>query len=114
MRESMEQFLARRRKLVRWWPPVGVAMLLVLVGFAGWLWFTQPLMVNPNEMARRLISGDIDDGTLVILAGMVPLLLWGCLIVTAGLVLLGFSVTAAERRYLAALDDKGGSGRTTA
>jgi hypothetical protein len=87
MRLSPEQssYLAARERFLRWWPAAGIALLGSVLGLGVWLWVSVPTLVSPWACATRLQDGSLAEGTLVLMAGMLPV---------AMLLLLGFLVAA--------------------
>ena len=103
-----EAFLHHRRKLIRTWPYAGGGLLAALVLFSGWLYIRSPLLIDPTEIVRRLQGDGVDPSTLMALAGLVPLLFLGCIILLFLLVVFTFAKFRTESKYLAMLDQQDG------
>jgi len=82
---QQHSYLAERERFLRWWPPLGVLLLGSVLGLGVWLWVSVPTLVSPWTFAARLQEGTLAEGTLVLMAGMLPV---------AMLLLLGFMVAA--------------------
>jgi hypothetical protein len=93
-------FVDTRWRLVRSWPVVCSACLVLLLGFSAWLWLTRPLMINPWAAMAGLESGAIPDATLALMAAMVPVLMLMYLFVLVAGIILSLSVVANERRHI--------------
>lgn len=94
-------FLARRRRMVRSWLPVGSLLLLGLAGLGAWLVSARPMLANPFAVFARISAGTMPEGSLALLAAMAPVLLLMLLLLAVCAVLLAFGAFANERRYLA-------------
>ncbi|MFP4154711.1 MAG: hypothetical protein ACOC00_00690 [Halothiobacillaceae bacterium] len=106
MVRDLETMLCRRRRLVRIWPRIAVALVLLTIGLFAALFIFQPLLVNPLEVLAMIEAGTLEPSTQALLAAMAPVLL---LAVGALLILLILFVTAGminERRLLDLIDDK--------
>lgn len=103
LQSEEERFLQRRRAVIRAWPFVGGGLLAGLVLFSLWLYLRSPLLIDPTEIVRRLEGGGLDSSTLLTLAGMVPVLFLGCLILLCLLIALTFARFRTEGRYIAML-----------
>jgi fatty acid desaturase len=98
--ESDLQFVRRRAALVRAWPWVGTALLLVVVGLWGYWFFSGMLLANPWAVARGLERGTLrhDTAQTLALVGAVAFLAIGFLLLA--LILLLWAAMANERRLL--------------
>lgn len=102
-----ERFLQRRRAVIRTWPFVGGGLLAALVLFSVWLYLRSPLLIDPTEIIQRLEGGGLDSSTLLTLAGLVPVLFLGCLVLLFLLIVLTFVRFRTESRYIAILLRRG-------
>ena len=100
-----QAFLLHRRKLIRIWPAIGGGLMAALLVFSGWLYVRSPLLIDPTEIVRRLQGDGVDPSTLMALAGLVPLLFLGCIILLFLLVVFTFAKFRVERKYLAMLGE---------
>lgn len=98
------QFMAKRKKLARTWPVVGTVLLAVLIAFLAWLYYHNPLLVNPFEIISRLEKGTVEQSTLVLMAVLLPFMFLTCFVLLAALVLFVFSAFSAEKRHMRAVD----------
>lgn len=100
LNDKDERFLADRQWRSRFGRP---AMIVVAVLWAGaWLGFVLgvPLLANPVRVIEQLRADQLEPGTVLLLAAMCPVLftLVGLLVLV--FLLLAFSWTGMERRYL--------------
>lgn len=95
------QFVARRVKLVRRWPAVGILLVMLLSGFGAWLYFTRPLLINPFYVFSRLQEGSIPASSMKLMAAMLPVAILLCLVLVLTIVLFAFVAFANERKYQA-------------
>ncbi len=103
--EKQQQFLAQRRRLVRLWPRVGIPAAILFVGLVGWLFYRSPLLVNPYAVLDRLRDSTLERSTVLLMAGMLPIISLCCLSVVAFLLVLTFTFIARERQYLAIIEE---------
>lgn len=102
--ERERRFIDRRRNVVRYWRFAGPLLVVMVVGFAAWLYLRTPLLIDPFEMLARLEAGEIPESTLVIMAALVPVLFLGLLVLLAGLVVIMYAAISGEKRYLAIIE----------
>ncbi len=93
-------WLERRRRLTRAWTPVGVLLVLLLLGAAALAARTAPLLFNPLAVTARLRDGRMDPRTLELMAAMLPVVMLMCLAITLAALVLAFAAFRNERRYL--------------
>jgi hypothetical protein len=96
-----QRFLAKRSKLVRIWPYVGAVLLAMLIGLGMWLFWSKPLLANPLVVVTRLKSDSIAESTMVLMAGMLPVVVLMCIGLTVTVVLFAFAAFSNEKKYLA-------------
>jgi hypothetical protein len=98
--DDEETFLRRRARLQRYWPWVGVGLLLAVLGMWGSLLLQGSLLVNPWSVMTRLEAGDLAPGTLAALAllGSMGFLVLG--IVMLAILALLHAAMRNERRLL--------------
>lgn len=94
------QFLSKREKFVNAWPWLGGALIVLMLGYVGFLWFTKPLLANPVYVLEQLQQNAIPEATLVLMAGMLPEAILMCFGLAGALLAFSFSVMATEKRYL--------------
>ena len=99
-----QAFVEKRRKLVALWPYAGVGLLAGMLGFAAWLWFFVPTMINPLVTAEAIKNGALEETTLYAMALMLPALLLACLGAFAVVVALFFVAFGNERKLIDIID----------
>ena len=97
--EKEKDFVAKRAKLIQAWPLVGSLLLCLLIGLGLWLYFCRPLLANPMLVISKLESDAIPVSMLTLMAGLLPLCVLMCLLLTVVMVLFGFTLFANERKY---------------
>jgi len=100
-----ERFLEKRRILLRAWRYAGPLLLLGIGGFAAYLYFNTPLLINPFAVASGIESGSIEQSTLQLMAVFVPVLFITACFLLVVLVVLMYAAFANEKKYLAILDE---------
>jgi len=93
-------WLERRRRLTRTWTPVGVLLVLLLLGGAALAARTAPLLFNPLAVTARLRDGRMDPRTLELMAAMLPVVMLMCLAIALAVLAFAFVAFRNERRYL--------------
>jgi hypothetical protein len=101
---AQEDFLLKRKKLVQSWPFVGTFLLLFLLFIAGWMYFHNPLLVNPFAVAAEVDAASLDPSTLILMAILLPVGILVAFFVLTVLVLLGFGVIFNEKKYQQIID----------
>jgi hypothetical protein len=97
-------FIARRRRLIRSWPYVGSGAILLLASFLLWLVVTKPLLANPFFVISELQRGAIEQSTLTLMAGMLPVAVLAAIFVCILTLILVYVAISNERKYLALLE----------
>lgn len=98
---SERAFVEKRARLVGSWPPIGFASIGLLFGLAAWLWLSAPVLVDPWFVLDGLESGAFSEGTIRLMAAMLPVVVLLCLLVVLVSLLLAFAVFSNERRLIA-------------
>ena len=93
-------FVNRRRKLIRLWSVMGILLLILLGLFTLWMFMSNPLLVNPFEVADQLLAGTIETPTLQLMAGLLPVAMLMCLTTVLVLIIYVFAAIGNEKRYL--------------
>lgn len=93
-------FIERRKRLARYWPWTGVTVLLGLLGYVVWLWFSSPLLINPWAVFDALEKNTLAQSTLVVMAAMLPILMLSLVVFMVVIVALLFQVMAREKRLI--------------
>jgi len=102
--EQLVKFLKKRRRLARFWPVIATLLLMGILAFVVWLFLKNPLLVNPFEVASRLDAGTVESSTLILMAGMLPIMFLACLLILIVVILFGFTVFSNEKKYLEIID----------
>lgn len=97
-------FIAKRRRLVRWWNLVGSLTFAGLVLFVAWMFWRQPRLINPLHVVGELQAGGIPQATLEIMAAMLPMVVLAIFFVLAVMIGFAFAMIGNERRYLRIID----------
>ncbi len=100
LEQKQQEFLEKRRKLVRTWPTIGFLLLMGILATLVWLWFQQPLLINPLEVVNRLEAGSMQNSTLVMMAVMLPLVFLICFVLLVIVVLFAYVTFANEKKHL--------------
>ena len=99
--DSQTRFVTKRQKLLRTWTVFGPLLLVALASLGAWLYWRQPLLINPFEVASRLESGAITDPTLSLIALLLPLLMLNSLVLVAIMVIFMYGAFSNERKFIA-------------
>lgn len=105
-------YLTRRRRMQSAWRVVGPSLFLAAAGLAMWLILRHPLLVNPWEVSRGLADGTISEGTILVMAGLLPLAVGACLLLLLTVLALVQSAMSNERRLLRIIDRLGAGVRS--
>jgi len=98
------EFIKKRSFFVRWWNVVGSIMLFVLGGMAVWFFVRVPNFINPLHVIEQLKLGTLPQSSLVVMAGMLPIVVLGLLLVCVAVIIFIFAFFSNERRYLAIIE----------
>ena len=101
MTDEQRLYIERRWKLTGAWPWVAGVVVVVLGCFLAFLFVRTPLLVNPFEVGRRVAGGELDEGTLGMLAVMTPVLFLTCFFLLGVLLALATAAFANERKFIA-------------
>lgn len=102
--EKEQRFLQKRRLLLKYWPIAGSFSLLLLGMLTAWLFWSSPLLVNPNLVWKELQSGGLGESQALIMAGLLPVVMLLALLLTLVVILFGFTALRNEKRELAIID----------
>lgn len=95
------RFVTKRRRFVKAWPLVGTILISLAIGLGVWLFLSKPLLANPFTVLSKLKSGSIPHSTLVLMAGILPIVVLMCIALVITIVLFVFASFNNERKYLA-------------
>jgi hypothetical protein len=101
--EKDQEFLARRSKFIRAWPVVGGMLICLLIGFSIWLFLFRPLLANPFFVFSELKSQSIVPSNLSLMAGLLPVVVLMCLVLTLIVLIFAFVAFATEKRHSAVI-----------
>jgi uncharacterized membrane protein len=99
MNSEDEAFLKKREKMIKTWPFVGVAIIIMFLGLAMHFFISVPRMINPIQVFSELNSGTIPETSLVIMTAMVPILNLTIIVMMVVFVLLAWKFFSHEKRY---------------
>ena len=85
-------------------------MLFVLGGMGVWFFVRVPNFINPLHVIEQLKSGTLPQSSLVVMAGMLPIVVLGLLLVCCAVIGFSFAFFSNERRYLRIIKDMQKSG----
>jgi len=103
--KSELSFVEERGKLVRYWKTVGPLMCTVFLALVVWLYFRAPLFINPFRVFSRLEEGTLEPSTLILMAGLLPVVVITTLLILAALIFFAFCVIRREKRYLKIIEN---------
>lgn len=110
--DQQKAFLEKRMKMVRSWPILGSMIILLEAGFAAWLLWKHPLLINPQAVLSKLKDGSLPDSTLSLMAAFLPFVIILCLGLLAMLILFAFVALANERKHIAIIQVLSGNNPT--
>ena len=99
MDEKQRLFWDKRGRLLSAWGFVGPLCLLAIVGFLAWLYFRNPLLINPLEVAARLENETLQHSTQTMMALMLPVMFLACFVLLLAIVGLMYAAFHSERKY---------------
>lgn len=95
-----QKFLEKRARFVQTWRYVGAVLLALLLGLGVWLFWTKPLLADPFFVWTQLRNQSMPEATLMLMAGLLPVLVLMCIVLAFGVILLGYAAFANEKKYL--------------
>lgn len=98
--DEERRFLSRRERLVAAWRFAGPALLALSIGLGAWLFWFRPLLANPFVVTGGLVRGEVAASTVALMAGLLPVVVLTCLVLTVAVVLFAYAAFSNERRYL--------------
>ena len=105
LKESQIAFLNKRKLLIRLWPWVGTALLVLILFFWGYLFFENPLLVNPYHVFERIQDNSLPETTLTLLAVLTPTAFLTCGFLVLTIILFLLALMANERKLLDIIDN---------
>jgi hypothetical protein len=98
------KFIHRRRKLISFRKYVVLFLSILFVAFLGWMYHRAPLLVNPYEVMSRVESSSLDKNTMILMAGMLPIIVLLALFLLGALIIFFFIAMSNEARYIEIID----------
>ena len=98
------KFLHRRRKLISLRKYVVLFLSILFVAFLGWMYYRAPLLVNPYEVISRLQRSALDRDTMILMAGMLPIIVLLALFLLGALMIFFFIAMSNEAKYIEIMD----------
>jgi hypothetical protein len=95
------EFVEKREKFARSWPLVGSVLLLVVFLFGGWLWLSNPFLIDPWAVSAGLKAGVIPASTVALMAALLPVAMLTSLFVLVVCLLFAFVALSNERKQIA-------------
>ncbi len=97
-------FIERRKKLIKIWPTAGSGLGITMIILTAWLYSKTPLLIDPFTTMHRLSEGSIPETTLMLMAGMLPILFLACLGLLVMLIIFVTVMLHNEKRYLTMIE----------
>jgi len=97
---SDQAFIEKREKRARAWPWLGSSALVMVAGYAAWLWVKTPQLIDFRWVVAQLEAGTLAESTLLVMAGMLPIVMSAFLVFAFLVVLLWFLPFRNERRLI--------------
>ena len=98
-----KKFLAKRMKLIRAWPLIGVVLLVLVTGLGIWLFLYRPLLANPFVVLSSLGNQSLEVSNLTLMAAMLPIVVLTCLVLTLVMVIFTFAALRNEKKHIAVI-----------
>ncbi len=102
--EQELSFIEKRRRMARNWIWIGSIMILVIVTFGVWSFWSQPMLFNPWFVLSQLKAEAFPKSTLILMAGILPVSMLMCLSLVLVIILLGFPSFSKEKKYISIID----------
>lgn len=99
-----KEFIDNRRRLINAWRYAGALSLIGLFVFILWLWYSNPILINPFGAITAIEAGSMTDTTMVIMAAMLPVIFVLTLFLILLLLVLVTVSMNNEKRYLAIIE----------
>jgi hypothetical protein len=102
--QKQNDFLEKRRRLLKAWRYVGPMMLFAIFCLVLFLKISTPLLINPYEVISRLESGTIDQSSLEMMAVLLPVIFILVCFILVVLVVMMYMAYSNEKKYLEILE----------
>ena len=99
--DSDEQFIRQRERLLKYWAPVGIVLVLSLIALVTWFWLQQPQMISPFAISKALEKETLPESSLRTLAFLMPISMMMALSLAAFLIAFAFIAFGNERKHIA-------------
>lgn len=98
-------FLEERENLMRYWKIMGPLMVTVFLALVTWLYFQTPLFISPCRVFSRIEEGTLEPSTLVLIAGLLPVVVITTVFIPVALRVFPFCSVSREKKYLHILEN---------
>ncbi len=98
------RFIHSRKKLISYGKYLVVFLGILFVAFLGWMYYRVPLLINPYEVISRLESSSLDKNTMILMAGMLPIMVLIALFLLGVLIIFLIIAMSNEQRYIEIID----------
>lgn len=102
--DKQRKFVRSRRKLISFRKYVVLFLSILFVAFLGWMYYRAPLLVNPYEVMSRVESSSLDKNTMILMAGMLPIMVLLALFLLGALIIFLTIAMSNEARYIEIID----------
>ena len=98
------KFIRSRRKLIDYRNYIVVFLSSIFAAFVVWLYYKAPLLVNPYEVISKLENSTLDIDTMILMAGMLPIMVLVALFLLGGFIIFLIIAMSNEQRYIKIID----------
>ena len=79
---------------------MGTALLVFIIFFWGYMFFANPLLVNPFYVSEKILDNSLQDSTIILLAVLSPIAFLTCGFLVFPIILFLFVTMANERKLI--------------
>lgn len=98
------KFIHRRRMLIGYRNYFVVFLSSIFAAFVVWMYYRAPLLVNPYEVISKVENSTLDRNTMILMAGMLPIMVLIALSLLGFVIILLFIAMSNEARYIEIID----------
>lgn len=98
--EKQNDYLEKRKRLLKSWRYVGPVLLLGILGLVIWLYVNSPLLINPYEVISRIQSGTIEHSTFQMMAVLLPIIMILVIFLLFVVVAIMYTSFSNEKKYI--------------
>lgn len=98
--EKDQKFIDKRKKLTKYFPICGWGYLAILGGYLSWAFLKTPILLNPYIVQQRILTKQIEESSLVLMASMFPIAFSTVFFILIVLVVFMFVWNSHENKYL--------------